>query len=468
MRDQASNPLSGLFAEREVLTVSALTERIRRSLEPAFRDLEVQGEVSNFKVHTATGNWYFTLKDRNSQIRVVFYRQFNRLLRFAIEDGLEIRIRGRLTVYSQRGDYQITVDTAAPVKTGALQLAFEQMRRRLDADGLFEKARKRRLPFLPRRIGVVTSLDGAVSRDIVNILQRRNPAVSIFIVPVHVQGTSAGGEIVDAIRFLNQGASQLGREVDAIIVARGGGSAEDLWAFNEERVARAIFTSRVPVISAVGHETDVTIADLVADLRAPTPSAAAEMVAPAADELRARIGNLRTNMHRLVQQKLDRHRARLSYLISSPGFTSTETRFRDLASHWKDLESRTVRAFEKALESARLRVRDAGKSLASVDLIHPLRLSGERVASLEQALVRAIEREVTRRRGELAVGASKLEMLSPLKVLGRGYLLAQRTSGQLVTQARGLAAGDRLRLRFADGDVGCEITETVDQTPQSS
>jgi exodeoxyribonuclease VII large subunit len=459
MPDPETNPPSGLFAERVVLTVTALTDRIKRSLESNFRDLEVQGEVSNFKQHQSSGHWYFTLKDRNSQIRAVFYQQFNRLLRFELENGLEIRIRGRLSLYPARGEYQLIVDTAVPVRTGALQLAFDQLRRKLEAEGLFAESRKKPMPFLPNRVGVITSVDGAVSRDILNILSRRNPGLPIIIFPVHVQGNSAAGEVAEAIRFFNDRAARVGREVDVIIIARGGGSIEDLWAFNEERVARAIVASRIPVISAIGHETDFTIADFVADLRAPTPSAAAELVAPAADELRTRVEARTASLSRLLHSTLVRDRARLNFAMSSHGFTRTEARLRALSSHWSDLESRARRAFEKEFDAIKSRLADSARRLDAIDLGRNLSVSAEKVNLAEQALQRSMQRKLAEGRNELALRSGKLDMLSPLKVLGRGYLLAQRPSGHLVTQVRELSAGDRLRLRFADGEAGCEITE---------
>jgi exodeoxyribonuclease VII large subunit len=458
MRDSEANP-STLFTERPVLTVSGLNDRIKRSLETNFRDLEVQGEVSNFKHHQNSGHWYFTLKDRHSQIRAVFFLQFNRLLRFALENGLEIRVRGRLGVYHERGEYQLIVDTATPVRTGDLQLAFDQLRRKLEAEGLFAESRKKRLPFLPRRVGVITSLDGAVSRDILKILARRNPGIPVILLPVHVQGNSAAGEVAEAIRFFNERATLVAREVDVIIIARGGGSIEDLWAFNEERVARAIVASRIPVISAIGHETDFTIADFVADLRAPTPSAAAELVAPAAEELKARIEARTASLQRLLHSILVRDRGRLNFAISSHGFARAETRLRSLSSHWSDLESRARRAFEKGFDILKARAADSLRRIESVDLGKALSFSVEKVNLSEQALVRAVELMVAQERNELALRAGKLDMLSPLKVLGRGYLLAHRPSGQLVTQACDLTKGDRLRLRFSDGEAGCEITD---------
>lgn len=460
MRDSETNPPSSLFTERPVLSVTALTDRIKRSLESNFRDLEVQGEVSNFKQHQS-GHWYFTLKDRHSQIRAVFFRQFNRLQKFALENGLEIRVRGRLSVYHERGDYQLLVDTAIPVRTGALQLAFDQLRRRLEAEGLFAESRKKRLPFLPSRVGLITSFDGAVCRDILKILARRNPALPIILLPVHVQGDSAAGEVAEAIRFFNERATLVSREVDVIIIARGGGSIEDLWAFNEERVARAIAGSRIPVISAIGHETDVTIADFVADLRAPTPSAAAEQVAPAVEELSAQIEARTASLRRLLHAMLVRDRGRLNFAVSSHGFTRTEARLRALSSHWSDLESRARRAFEKEFDAIKARVADSARRIEGLDFGKTLSNSADKVSLVEQALLRAMESNLTQGRNGLALGSSKLDMLSPLKVLGRGYLLAHRPSGQLVTHSRELNRGDRLRLRFADGEAGCEVTDIV-------
>src|SRR5262245_21169549 len=288
MNDSSSKLLAALFAESRVFTVSELTERVKDLLEAEFFALHLQGEISNYKRHSS-GHWYFTLKDSESQLRAVFFKQWNRLMRFEPENGLEVRVRGRLSLYEPRGEYQIVIETMEPVGVGALQLAFEQQVKRLAAEGLFDEARKRPLPMLPRRVGIVTSPVGAAIRDMLQILERRNRSIDVLITPVRVQGTGAAREIADAIRLLNQHSKKSAHKVDVIIVGRGGGSIEDLWAFNEEQVARAIYESEIPVISAVGHETDFTIADLVADLRAPTPSAAAEIVAREASDLTNRI-----------------------------------------------------------------------------------------------------------------------------------------------------------------------------------
>src|ERR1051325_5088234 len=263
--------LEQLLKERRALSVSELTAEIKILVENRFVDVWVEGEISNFKRHSS-GHWYFSLKDEGATLRCASFRMQNRLIRFTPEDGLSVRARGRLSLYEARGEYQLLVESLEPVGVGALQLAFEQLKRRLDADGLFDIGRKRELPILPRTIGVVTSPTGAALRDIIRVLTRRNEAVNILIAPARVQGEGAAEEIAAAIENLNRQP-----EVEVIIVGGGGGSIEDLWAFNEERVARAIHASRVPVISAVGHETDFTIADFVADLRASTPSAAAEL-----------------------------------------------------------------------------------------------------------------------------------------------------------------------------------------------
>src|SRR6185369_7848976 len=278
--------LEQLMQQRRALSVSELTARLRTVVEREFFDVYVEGELSNFRRHSS-GHWYFSLKDDGASLRCASFRMQNRMIRFVPADGLHVIARGRLSIYDARGEYQLIVEHLEPVGAGALQLALEQLKKRLADDGLFSTERKRPLPILPRCIGVVTSPTGAAIRDILRMLKRRNEAVSVMIAPVRVQGDGAASEIARGLRLLNSRT-----EVDAIIVGRGGGSTEDLSAFNDEAVARAIYKSRVPVISAVGHEMDITIADLVADLRASTPSAAAEMVASARDEMCARVAGL--------------------------------------------------------------------------------------------------------------------------------------------------------------------------------
>ncbi|HOP36102.1 MAG TPA: exodeoxyribonuclease VII large subunit, partial [Syntrophales bacterium] len=291
-----------------VLTVTELTEEIRSLLEDTFGFLWVAGEVSNLR-RPSSGHVYFTLKDEKAQVRAVLFRQSSARLGFDLEDGMEVLCRGRVSVYSPRGEYQIIVDAAEPRGLGALQRAFEALKKRLEAEGLFDAALKKAIPFLPRRIGVVTSPSGAAVRDILNITGRRFPSVDILIAPVRVQGDEAPPEICDAIALLNEH-----RLVDVIILARGGGSLEDLFPFNDERVARAVRASRVPVISAVGHEIDFTIADFAADLRAPTPSAAAELVVPMREDLRMALIRDGERLARGLGKKIHHLRDRSSFL----------------------------------------------------------------------------------------------------------------------------------------------------------
>ncbi|MEK7831669.1 MAG: exodeoxyribonuclease VII large subunit, partial [Acidobacteriota bacterium] len=437
-------------------------------LESEFFALTVQGEISNYKNHQS-GHWYFTLKDSEAQVRGVFFRQWNRLMRFEPENGLEVRVRGRLSVYQPRGEYQIVVETMEPVGVGALQLAFEQQVKKLAAEGLFDEARKRPLPMLPRRIGIVTSADGAALRDILQVLERRNRGVHVIITPVKVQGTGAAREIADAIRLLNQYSKNAlvkktlptkpGEEIDVIIIGRGGGSMEDLWAFNEEQVARAIFDSEIPVVSAVGHETDFTIADFVADLRAPTPSAAAEMVTREAGELAARVEDLQASLGRAMNYYLLRRRSELRDLIESRGFAQTVGSIVSTTAKCKELEARAVDALRINLGSVRLKLHEAQRRLAVTDLRAPLAIKAGRIENLEQRINSATQRLLENRRHHLMLTAGKLNVLSPLSVLGRGYVLVKDDAGRLVSRAAGLSEGQNLKLRFEDGEIGCRVTE---------
>ena len=318
-------------AVRQVLTVTELTASLREVLETTFPEVWVEGELSNAKVWT-TGHLYFTLKDGGSQIKGVMFRSALRYLKFKPEDGMRVVVRGRVSVYDPKGEYQLVGEHMEPHGLGSLQLAFEQLKKKLAAEGLFEQARKRPLPALPRRIGIVTSIDGAALRDIIRILRRRYPNAHLVIAPSRVQGEDAAGEIVRALR-------QIGRieGVDVVIIGRGGGSLEDLWAFNEEKVARAIATCRVPVISAVGHETDVTIADFVADLRAPTPSAAAELVVKQKDEFYGHIDRLATRLDGAMRARVRHLESRVNQLAARPGFAGYRGRLAMRGRHASEL-----------------------------------------------------------------------------------------------------------------------------------
>jgi exodeoxyribonuclease VII large subunit len=456
MTDPNAKMYAALFAENTVLSVSELNEQIKELLEAEFFALNVQGEISNYKRHTS-GHWYFTLKDAHSQLRAVFFRQWNRLLRFEPENGLEVRARGRLSVYEPRGEYQINIETLEPVGVGVLQLAFEQQVKRLAAEGLFDEARKRKLPAFPRRIAIVTSPVGAALRDMLQILERRNPLINVLIAPVRVQGNGAAGEIADALKALNKFSKQQAQPFDAIIVGRGGGSAEDLWAFNEEAVARAIFASDIPVISAVGHETDITIADLVADLRASTPSAAAELVSVEASALIERLSSLEEALHRALAYDLLRRKERVRTLINSPGFTATAQAIVKLAARRRELETRAVAGLQATLQKSRWRLYDAERRLAATDFRAPLLEKRARLAALENRMSVAVQKIFVGRFHALALTASKLDVLSPLAVLGRGYTLVRDDAGKLVTHAKHLQKAQRLSLRFQDGEAGCQV-----------
>lgn len=430
--------------ETRVLTVTELTGQIREVLEGTFGFLWVKGEVSNLR-RPSSGHLYFTLKDDSAQIRAVLFRQSAGRLGFDLEDGMEILCRGKITVYGQRGEYQILVDAAEPRGLGALQKAFEQLKKRLEEEGLFYRARKRPLPFLPERIAVVTSPTGAVIRDILNITGRRFPSVDILVVPVRVQGAEAAPEICEAVALLNEHSL-----ADVMILARGGGSLEDLLPFNDERVARAIHASRIPVISAVGHEIDYTIADFVADLRAPTPSAAAELVVPGRDDLMKHLVRNRERLAEGIRTKVKPLRDRLEFLqglVRNPARRIDESRIgldRLLEEMEKEmrgtLESKTERADRERerlmAASPRGRVREVLFQLDSVG----------------KNMVAGLQSSLRDRTSLLRKCGASLDALSPLSVLRRGYGIVRKwPEGHIVRDASTLAAGDRVSARLNAG-----------------
>jgi len=438
-----------LFAQRRPISVSELTLEIKTLIERGFADLWVEGEISNFKRHSS-GHWYFTLKDSGASIRAACFRMNNYYIRFLPEDGMAVRVRGRLSVYEPRGEYQLLVEFIEPIGIGALQLAFEQMRNRLAAEGFFDPERKRPLPLLPRKIGVVTSPAGAAIRDILRVLKRRNESIDILIAPARVQGDGAAEEIARSIEMLNEC-----DDVDVIIIGRGGGSIEDLWAFNEEIVARAIFNSRIPVISAVGHETDFTIADFVADLRAPTPSAAAEQVATARDELCARMQGLATDLRRAMQIRLMELRARVSDLTSSRAFSDTRSKLYTLSQKLDECAYRMESALRRNLQNNCARQSEIERRLAAVDLRRILANRKAAAQIYESRLSAAARSALDAARQRFAVAASKLDALSPLSVLIRGYAIVWDEAGEIVKRADQVRSGERLRVKVAEGEINC-------------
>jgi len=431
--------------------VSDLVRAARLMLEGRFSDVRVEGEVSGF-TRSGPGHIYFCLKDEVAQIDCVMWNRDARRLAFRVEDGLLARCRGRLTIYEGRGKFQLAVTEIEPAGAGALAVAFEQLKQKLAAEGLFDPARKRPIPYVPRRIAVVTSPTGAVIRDIVRVAHRRFP-VPILLVPTVVQGEGASIRIAAALR-----AAAAVSDVDVIVLARGGGSLEDLWAFNEEPVARAIAACRVPVISAVGHETDFTIADFVADLRASTPSAAAEHAVPVADELRDELFVLHRRVVRAVEAQL--HAGRLALERGQARLGDPRRLLDQRRQRLDDFAGRGAGALRRRLAGERTRLRDVELALYRG---HPQRrIAHQRAAllTLARRLESAAAAAITRRRRALEAATGKLDALSPFKVLDRGYSLARGPDGHLVTRAGQVQPGDALRVTLRDGEIESRVERT--------
>jgi exodeoxyribonuclease VII large subunit len=439
--------LDALLEPSKPISVSELTGRIKQTLESQFAEVWVEGEISNFKRHSS-GHWYFTLKDAGAQVRCASFRNSNRYVRFEPHDGLAVRVRGRVSLYEPRGEYQILVASMEPVGVGALQLAFEQLKARLAAEHLFDLERKRPLPLLPRCVGIVTSPTGAAIRDMLRVLRRRNMSVRVLVAPVRVQGDGAAREIARAIEMLSSSGL-----VDVIIAGRGGGSLEDLWAFNEEAVARAIFASRVPVISAVGHETDVTIADFVADVRAPTPSVAAELVASAAGELRETIRQRRRDAVSAIRFRLLDARSSVRELRHDPALTAVPSRLARLIQQVDDARDHLWSSTEDRLGALRATLARHGTALAAADPRRRVLEDRARVASLASRVETLGRAAVDERRERLALLAGALSSLSPLDVLMRGYALVRDEAGHVVRSPDDVAPGERMLIRVADGEL---------------
>jgi exodeoxyribonuclease VII large subunit len=446
-------------AERRVVSVSELTTAIRSRLESGFGDVWVEGEISNCRLWN-TGHLYFTLKDSAAQIKVVMYRSAVRYLKFKAEDGQHVVARGRLTVYDPKGEYQLLCDHLQPRGLGALQLAFEQLKKKLQAEGLFDQARKRPLPALPRTIGIVTSREGAALRDIIKVLTRRHPNVRLLIAPTRVQGEGAAADVAHAIRTICRIPG-----VDVVIVGRGGGAAEDLWTFNEEPVARAIANCTVPVVTAVGHEVDFTIADFVADVRAPTPSAAAEMVIAAKEEFRARIDRLTGRLRAIVLAGLDRRRTRVHVLASRRGLAGWPARLALRGRHAAELTHELRRAMSGTLARREREVRTLDIRLAAVDVRRRFAAIRGRLQAADGRVHAAARRGHDRAQARLGSLAGRLETLSPLAVLGRGYAVCwngDRTA--IIRTAASTKPGDRVRVSLHQGELECHVDRVDSST----
>jgi exodeoxyribonuclease VII large subunit len=438
---------------RRIWPVRELVSHVCEQVEQEYGDIWVEGEISNCRP-APSGHLYFTLKDANAQLPVVLFRRQALLLRFKPADGLHVLVRGRVSVYAQRGQLQLVGETIEPVGAGSLQLAFEQLKEKLKAEGLFDSARKRPLPAFPRTVGVVTSPTGAVIRDFLNIVGRRHAGLNVVVCPAAVQGEQAAAEIEFAITNLN--ASRL---VDVIVVARGGGSAEDLTAFNSERVARAILASALPVVSAVGHETDFTIADFVADLRAPTPSAAAELITEAQHRVAERISNQASRLERAARFQVLHARQKLDSVPMDRAERRVSGSLRRMSQQLDDLEFRLDGSVNGMI---RTRQREVGEFAADVLHHEPRQMlarARERLGVSQTRIERSVERTIRRASACVEALDARLKALSPLAVLDRGYALVITESGAVIRSASQVRKGERVRTRLTDGEFGSTVDD---------
>lgn len=442
--------------QRRIFTVRDLVSTVRTALEREYTDIWIGGEVSNYRP-ADSGHLYFTLKDGEAQLRVVMFRTQARLLRFRPENGMAIVARGRVTVYESRGELQLIAEYLEPKGAGALQIAFEQLKAKLAAEGLFDATRKRAVPMLPRCIGIVTSPRGAAIHDMLNVLRRRHSTARLIIFPAQVQGESAAVEVASGIRYFNKSG-----KVDVIVIARGGGSLEDLAAFNDEGLARVIAASALPVVSAVGHETDFTIADFVADLRAPTPSAAAEMVISAREQLEQQIHALARRMehgirYRLMLQRqrfqdLSEHRAMLRI---SDAIRRRQQRLDEIHARLFTSESQRLQGYRRRLDMAALRVRHH-------DLQRVFQGMQKELQSISLQLPRSMRAVLLSRRAKWEQSSAKLQALSPLNILERGYAVVFDPSGRPLTDSSRVSVGSNLKVRLARGGLDATVSKISD------
>jgi len=440
--------------QRRVWTVRDLVAAVRTHIEREYSDAWVEGEISNFRAQNS-GHLYFTLKDQGGQISVVVFRSSARLLRFRPADGMQVVVRGRVTIYEDRGQLQIIAEHVEPKGAGALQIAFEQLKAKLDAEGLFEASRKKPIPALPQKIGIVTSPQAAALRDILNILQRRHHSVSVLIFPAQVQGEVASREVAAGLRYFNRS-----RNVDVVIVARGGGSAEDLAAFNDEGLARVVAASSLPVISAVGHETDFTIIDFVADLRAPTPSAAAELVIRSRQEVEDQLTELDARLQRGMRYRLLMGRQRLTELAQHGAFGRMMDLIRRRQQKVDDLGFRLAHAQRGLLESQRRRFESLAASVRHYDLRLVLAGIRKELDAKVASMASAARTLLLHRRGRFERLTSQMEALSPLAILERGYALVFDASGKLVKDSAQVKAGEDVSARLARGQIVATVKKT--------
>jgi len=452
--ETAESTTSPARPERDVYSVSRLNREVRVLLERGFGSLWLEAEISNF-ARPSSGHWYFSLKDAAAQVRCAMFRQRNMLCAFTARDGQKVLVRARIGLYEPRGEYQLIVDHMEDAGLGALKRQFEELSAKLAAEGLFGVERKRPLPGLPKRIGIVTSPTGAAVRDILHVLARRFPAAAVLVYPVPVQGAQAAAEIIAALQTAGRRA-----ECDVLILARGGGSLEDLWAFNDERLARAIVASPIPVITGIGHEIDFTIADFAADVRAPTPSAAAELVVPDAEEWRNAFAQLGARLQRGVRRRLQEHGERLRWLTGRAALASPVARLSARAQRLDELEQCLVRAVRRRLEGHRERLRWLTGRAAQVSPANRLGRQLLRLGNLQQQLHRAMRLALDSRQKKLLPLVRTLNAVSPLATLDRGYAIVSAEGGEILRNAADAKPGTLIDARLAHGKIRARVEGT--------
>ena len=452
--DQLDFTFGAEMPSRRVWRVADLVSAVRTTVERGYTDVWVEGEISNFRA-AESGHLYFALKDGDALLRVVMFRMQARLLRFKPDNGIQIIARGRVTIYDQRGELQLSAEFLEPVGAGALQLAFEQLKKKLAQEGLFDRARKKAVPQLPQKIGIVTSPRGAALHDMLNVLARRHETVAILIYPAQVQGESAPAEVASGIRYFNRT-----RKTDVIIIARGGGSLEDLAAFNDEGLARTIAGSQIPVISAVGHETDFTIADFVADLRAPTPSAAAELVIESKRQLAEHLAQLHQRLARATRYRLLMAKSQLNDLAQHGAFARMQEVIARRAQRLDELVYRIGAGHQKLLHEYRRRLEIAAARVRHFDFRRSLAITRAKLQSGTDALARTMRAVLAAQQSRLKQSVATLEALSPVRILDRGYALVFDADGNLLKDASNVAHGDEISTRLAKGTFTAEVKKT--------
>jgi exodeoxyribonuclease VII large subunit len=436
----------------QVFTVSELNSEVKWLLDTQFGSIWVEGELSN-TMQARTGHMYFSLKDDRSQLRCAMFRNDNRRLDFTPADGQKVLCRGRLGIYEARGDYQMVVDRMIETGAGALQQKFEQTKKRLHAEGLFDEALKKPIPQFPASIGVITSPTGAAVKDVLNVLGRRYACASVIIYPATVQGQTAAPTLVNMLKLANRR-----QEVDVLLLIRGGGSIEDLWAFNEEAVARAVFESELPVISGVGHEIDYTIADLVADVRAPTPSAAAEICSPDRQELLFGLAGLERSLGRLMRKRVTDQRGMLSQWQRRLANVHPQNQLRQRVQRCDELEIRLRRCMQLALERAQQHHRQTGRRLRMLSPTFQINQRRERLQRLHHRLLQISRARLQQTRLRLSGSQRALQAISPLNTLARGYAIVRDEHGGVVTSAADVRPKDAVRVHLAKGELTADVT----------